>query len=326
MFGGMDLGQLMNNPMVQQMMQQMAENPQMLADMIRLNPMFANNPMFQQLADNPEALQEQMRLMQQFMGSGAGTGVGGTGATGATGGTAFPNPMAGFDPSRLDLSGMMNNPMVQQMINQVVENPQALGDMMRMNPMFANNPVFQELARNPEQLREQVRMAQQFMGSAAAGAAPPPAGFVPPFGGFAPPPQQINQQLLARLLGIPVQPEHNRMIADRPEVKKGLSQVLQGILMCRGAGLPLFSDVANIGPITTQSLGLLNPSAGAGAGAAEPGHPPAADVPVLTPEQRFGPQLTQMNDMGFLDNQRNVEALVASNGNVSVAIEWLLNH
>jgi ubiquilin len=339
MFQNVDFGQLLNNPVVQNMMREMTENPQMMADMVRMNPMFANNPMFQELVDNPELLRQQMRAAQQMLPS-LGVGAPTPGAAGAVppaggaappAGGAAPNPMAGFGapgmPGMPDLAGMMNTPMFHQMMNHFMENPQALGDMMRMNPMMANNPYMQQVLNNPEEMREHMRsMGEMFSGGGDGfGAAPgsAPTANPAPFGGVAPPPQQINQHLLTRLLGIPVQPEHNRSIANNAEIKRGLTQILQGILMCRSAGLPLFSDVGNIGPITTQSLGMLNPG---GVGSAAAPAAPAAEEVVLTPEQRFGPQLTQMNDMGFLDNQRNVQALIASNGNVSVAIEWLLNH
>jgi ubiquilin len=61
---------------------------------------------------------------------------------------------------------------------------------------------------------------------------------------------------------------------------------------------------------------------GAGGGAA-----PAAAAPADTrpPEERYADQLRQLNDMGFFDFDRNVEALRRSGGSVQGAIEQLLS-
>jgi ubiquilin len=62
---------------------------------------------------------------------------------------------------------------------------------------------------------------------------------------------------------------------------------------------------------------------GAFGGASEAGspHPPADTRP---PEERYADQLRQLNDMGFFDFDRNVEALRRSGGSVQGAIEQLL--
>ncbi|KAI9648833.1 hypothetical protein NHQ30_003474 [Ciborinia camelliae] len=62
-------------------------------------------------------------------------------------------------------------------------------------------------------------------------------------------------------------------------------------------------------------MGGLGGLGGAGAGA------PADTRP---PEERFADQLRQLNDMGFYDFDRNIEALRRSGGSVQGAIEYLL--
>src|SRR5690606_20385254 len=87
-----------------------------------------------------------------------------------------------------------------------------------------------------------------------------------------------------------------------------------------------------------RSMGFLSPQnnpllgafggAGAGAGAFNPfgGIPPTATSPpppadTRPPEERYQEQLRQLNDMGFTDAQRNIQALVRSGGNVQGAVE-----
>jgi ubiquilin len=61
---------------------------------------------------------------------------------------------------------------------------------------------------------------------------------------------------------------------------------------------------------------------GGGLGGAAPAAAPADNRP---PEERYAEQLRQLNDMGFFDFDRNVEALRRSGGSVQGAIEHLLS-
>lgn len=61
-------------------------------------------------------------------------------------------------------------------------------------------------------------------------------------------------------------------------------------------------------------MNLLNPGANANTGG-DPNQPPA---------ERFASQLQQMKDMGFTNQDLNIEMLTATNGNVQLAIERLL--
>jgi len=56
--------------------------------------------------------------------------------------------------------------------------------------------------------------------------------------------------------------------------------------------------------------------------------PPPTTTPnqqIQDPAQRYGPQLTQMEEMGFPNRDANLTALIRTNGNVNAAIERLLN-
>merc|ERR1719210_3163781 len=70
MMGGMDpamLGQMLQNPMIQQMTRNLAQNPQLLQQMIQSNPMLQqmtqNNPMMAQMFSNPQIMQNALQLM-----------------------------------------------------------------------------------------------------------------------------------------------------------------------------------------------------------------------------------------------------------------------
>ncbi|KAF6064013.1 Ubiquitin family protein [Candida albicans] len=68
----------------------------------------------------------------------------------------------------------------------------------------------------------------------------------------------------------------------------------------------------------------INPSALFGGAAPAPAAAAAAPADNRPPEERYENQLRQLNDMGFYDFDRNVEALRRTGGSVQGAIEYLL--
>ena len=60
-----------------------------------------------------------------------------------------------------------------------------------------------------------------------------------------------------------------------------------------------------------------------GFGTPQPPQQPPDDRP---PEDRYAEQLRQLNDMGFYEFERNVEALRRTGGSVQGAVEYLLTH
>jgi len=65
------------------------------------------------------------------------------------------------------------------------------------------------------------------------------------------------------------------------------------------------------------------PAAAGGIPGAVP--PAAAAQPAEPPEVRFQVQLQQLQEMGFYDATSNINALLATGGNVNAAVERLLN-
>ncbi|GMI68252.1 hypothetical protein like AT2G17200 [Hibiscus trionum] len=61
----------------------------------------------------------------------------------------------------------------------------------------------------------------------------------------------------------------------------------------------------------------------AGLGAGSLAVPNRSDVP---PEELYATQLSQLQEMGFIDTRENIQALVASSGNVQAAVERLLGN
>merc|ERR1719197_2278290 len=81
------MSQMLQNPMVQSMMQNLASNPQMLQTMIQNNPMLQNmaqqNPMLQSMLSNPQMLQAMMNPQMLQMVAQMRQSMPGLGAPGA---------------------------------------------------------------------------------------------------------------------------------------------------------------------------------------------------------------------------------------------------
>jgi ubiquilin len=318
-FANIDMAAILQNPAFAQMAQQFMANPQALQDMVRQNPFLANIPGIDQAFTDPSAIQAALGMMQQAAGGAAGGADTGAAQAGQAGFGGFP----GLPPG-VDLGAMLNNPMVQQMMDHVADNPEMLRAMAQANPMTRG------FADNPEMLAAAIRQFRSAYGGGQAGGvaapqAPAPAPLQPAVAG------PVDPVLLGRLLGGPVPDGADSQIAYNPVVRGGLAQVVQGIQICRANGLRLLGDLGEADRLLAQAAGVL----GVGIGqrppvvAPAPGVAPVAQVPPaapvqLSPEQRFGRQLQQMEEMGFGDRQRNIEALIATAGNVNNAIEWLL--
>ncbi len=85
-----------------------------------------------------------------------------------------------------------------------------------------------------------------------------------------------------------------------------------------GAGIPAFGGLGGAG-----GLGGLPPSLFPSA-PLSPAATAASTIDMRPPEERYAEQLRQLNEMGFFDFDRNIEALRRSGGNVNGAVGYLL--
>lgn len=268
---------MMNNPMVQQMMDQMTQNPEMFRQMLENNPMVANNPAMrsqvEMILNNPEMLRQGMEMMRQFSGGGAGANPG----AGAGAGAGAQNP---YNPFGFDFNAIMQNPEYQRLMN----DPQAMQDAMRM---LSEGPL------------------------AGFG------GLGNPFGGAAPSapatstsaPSNDELKVFYELTGITESDEIKQKLSTANS-SKAMHQFIEACRALRKEGVNVFPSVQDLG----------QPAAPAAAAAAAP-----APAPAVSNEERFRSQLQTMNEMGLNDNEKNIRALLASNGNVNVAIERIFN-
>ena len=96
--------------------------------------------------------------------------------------------------------------------------------------------------------------------------------------------------------------------------------MMNQMLQAMGGQQAPSADTAN------NPLASLFGPGGLMAGMGGMGAQPAAAPDTRPPEERYAEQLRQLNEMGFYEFERNVEALRRTGGSVQGAVEYLLTH
>lgn len=195
---------------------------------------------------------------------------------------------------------------MQQMMQQVLSNPNMIASAVRNHPMHANNPHLEEqitqqmpqimeALQNPE-IRTSLSNPRIFQAI-----------------------QQIQQGVqtlqteapqLMPLFGLPNM--RNMSASTNTTTSTTTTSSTAGTTP---AAPPPGGDQA-LQQLFRQMMG----------GSAPPGSaiPPGQNNPQVPPEQRFQIQLEQLSTMGFHDRAANIQALLSSGGDVNAAIERLI--
>jgi len=291
---------MMEDPNFAQQMNEAMNNPAVV-DMLRNNPMIRNNPMaraaienpeFRRMMMNPEMIRMQMQMQRQMGGGGEG------------GAGAFPMPGQTDTTQQTPSEGAATGGGTSATPNQTntTGNPQANAQGQAANPFAA-------------------LFGSGGMPGAGAGQTGTDASQQNPLGSLFGGQQQGGQQNpLASM---------TQQLMQNPQMMQQMMQMMGG----NGAGG--LGGAGGDGSLGAGLGGGQGAGVGAGAGGFNPwaalggmggmGSPqppqPADDRP---PEVRYEDQLRQLNDMGFYEFERNVQALRRSGGSVQGAIEYLL--
>lgn len=227
-----------------------------------------------------------------------------TTTTGAS--SAIPNLFSTMSSNPEMQQNVMNSPFMQQMMQQVLSNPNMIASAVRNHPMHANNPHLEEqitqqmpqimeALQNPE-IRTSLSNPRIFQAI-----------------------QQIQQGVqtlqteapqLMPLFGLPNM--RNMSASTNTTTSTTTTSSTAGTTP---AAPPPGGDQA-LQQLFRQMMG----------GSAPPGSaiPPGQNNPQVPPEQRFQIQLEQLSTMGFHDRAANIQALLSSGGDVNAAIERLI--
>ncbi|KAI9835457.1 MAG: hypothetical protein M1819_002375 [Sarea resinae] len=322
-----DMLRALENPMFASTMNEALQNPELIDMMIQQNPMLRSIPGVRQMMSSPEFRRmmtdpdtiRQMSQMRQSMG-----GMGGSG-----GQDSFPMPgVTDTTPGQTrEGGGSTGTP------NQA--NPFAMG--MGPNPfaaLFPHGQAGTPRASPPATSTGQATPAQAGTPGAPEGTNPPPN----PFASFLPPQSQDPNNAQAP----PQNPFSNPLVSSmlqNPEAMRNMMQMLGGGpgnpdpnnpqqgQQQSPLGNPFSSLLSN--PEAMQNMMQMMGGGGVGGnpfGFPAAGSPPPAPADTRPPEERYESQLRQLNDMGFYEFERNVEALRRSGGSVQGAVEYLLTH
>lgn len=201
------------------------------------------------------------------------------------------NGMPGMPPN-MNLEStlsMLENPMISQMMDQMMSNPAMMQSMMDSNPMIRQmretNPEMAAMMTNPETMRQmmnpsnlramvQMQNAMQQLGQNIPGF---PATGLPPMGAS----------------------------TNNPSSVPGSTTIPT-------PGVMDFTSLFN-------QLENTSISGGTGVGGVGTSSTPSS----VAPEQRYRMQLQSLNDMGFDNNEINIRALTQTHGNVNRAVDLL---
>ncbi|KAI9932659.1 hypothetical protein ASPWEDRAFT_33567 [Aspergillus wentii DTO 134E9] len=294
---------MLENPQFQSTINEALQNPAMIDMMIQQNPMLRDmgpgvrqmmqSPEFRRMLTDPASIRQMMQMQRAMGGGGLGGGASAFPAPGVTNTTPEENR------DSQNNAGTTSTPAFNPFM------PPTLGSGNPFAALFGGNP---SLGANPSIAAttaggDQPDSTQRATGSTTPGDtttgegqnqqnAQNPFSFLMNPGMFGGPQGQADMN--------PFNPQQNPFLRD-PAL---LSQMMQ-------------SMGAQPGEAGANPLAALLGGGGLG-GAAPPDNRP--------PEERYATQLGQLNDMGFFEFERNVEALRRSGGSVQGAVEYLLSN
>ncbi|XP_075463828.1 ubiquilin-4 [Ascaphus truei] len=234
-------------------------------------------------------------------------------------------------------TGMFNSPEMQGLLQQISDNPQLMQSMISA-PYMRN--MMQALSQNPD-------FATQMMGN------------IPIFSGNPQLQEQMRHQMPVFLQQM--QNPESLSIMTNPRAMQALLQIQQGLQMLQTEAPGLISSVGSFGvpgmpptvpgmpptmpgvpptmpPTSGGSTAPDNPTSSTPASVSPPGgsNPQqqmmqqmiqllaGGNSQVQSPEMRFQQQLDQLRAMGFINREANLQALIATGGDINAAIERLL--
>lgn len=336
-----EINHMLNNPELLRQTMELARNPSMLQELMRSHDRAISN--LESIPGGYNALQRMYRDIQEPMLSAASEQFGrnpfsglvdsANNATGANPqqGTEnrepLPNPWSGTrsdtssTPSQPRTGGVTNPPMASLM-QQMSENPQLMQNMLNApytqnmlralaadpgmaNAILADNPLFQD---NPT-LQEHMRsMMPQFL-------------------------QQLQN------------PDMQNLVTN-PQALNAIMQIQQGMEALRSAAPGLMTNLATpttqstTQPSTTQASSTTttaNTTSTTNTTTSNVNNDSFSEFmarmlagmsvqndSTIPPEQRYRTQLEQLTAMGFVNREANLQALIATFGDINAAVERLL--
>ena len=336
---------MLQNPQFASTLNEALSNPQLIETMIQQNPLLREmgpqvrqmmqTPEFRRMMTDPEQLRSMMQMQRMFGGGSMGLGGGGN--------QAFPAPGV------TDTTGGEQNNQQQQQGGTQQQRP-AFTPFGMWNPMFGQQQGQQQQGQGQAGNPFAALFNPPAFGNTPAQTPPAAAsaGQGTPAGGATPADAQQPQQDQARAqsetqtqnTSTQEQPSQQQQPSQNPFLGPFIQnpQLLGQFLSAWGNQAQNPGNNTSTEPSNPQQqqqqpqnpfASLFNPfgmGGMGGMGGFGTQQPPQNPPDTRPPEERYAEQLRQLNDMGFYEFERNVEALRRTGGSVQGAVEYLLTH
>jgi len=344
-----EISHMINNPELLRHTMELARNPSMLQELMRSHDRAISN--LESIPGGYNALQRMYRDIQEPMLSAASeqlsrnpfanlidnsSGSGTNPQQGTENREPLPNPWSGggapgsgtagtggtteSTPSTRPAPGVLNNAPMQSLLQQMTENPNLLQNMLSSS---YTQPLLQSLSANPEFANSVLAQNPLFQGNPAL--------------------QEQMRTMMPTLLQQLQNPEIQNLITN-PQAMNAIMQIQQGMETLQATAPNLINTFGtppgfgNLGANVTQSSTTTtntNTSTTTTAPTSAPSQNTFSEFmsrmvagmgqdSSVAPETRYQAQLEQLAAMGFMNREANLQALIATFGDINAAVERLL--
>ncbi|CAG2162604.1 unnamed protein product [Oppiella nova] len=308
------LRQMMENPIVQQLM----SNPDYVRTLLTSNPqmqtLMERNPEISHMLNNPELLRQTMEMvrnpsmLQELMR---------TQDRALSNLESIPGGYNALRRMYTELQEPMLNAAQEHLMQQMMDNPQLMQNTMNAPYMQS---MLQTISSNPE-------LAQQLIANN-------------PFFAGNPEMQEQMRQMMPTMVQQMQSPEMQSIVTN-PQAIQAMIQIQQGMEQLQRVAPNIFGMIPNPLNMTSSAAASETNTTGTGgnqtsaattANSANSVNSAAALSQMMAqmfssqspPEDRYTSQLEQLANMGFMNREANLQALIATFGDVNAAVERLL--
>ena len=243
------------------------------------------------------------------------------------------------------MADMMQQPQYQQAMQSMLQNPQLMDYLISSHPSLRNmgpqvrqmmqSEEFRRAMTDPNMIMQMAQMQRMFGGNQSMfgmdGTGNQAQGFpAPGITNTTPAPRQVNSNTPSTQISQDTNAENNQEASTQSQAQQ--ANPFASLLGGGGndaQGTNPFGFMLGMGQQNTPQQqapdmsGFWNTLLGANTGSGIVGESVPQDS--RPPEERYEQQLRQLNDMGFTDFDKNVQALRRSGGSVQGAIDALLS-
>ncbi len=207
------------------------------------------------------------------------------------------------------ISQMLQNPQYRQMMNQLLQDPNGLNRLMRdprVRQMMNANPQTRALMQNPEMMRNMMNMMRGGMNGLGGN------NMFNPYNAFGTPTPNLNQMFQDWLNKKNV--DNNNINNSNDNTGNNFQDILNNMMRNVGNDRNNFGN-QNFSSLFSAIQNQQNMNQGNN----------SQNNSNVNYKELYKDQLEQLKDMGFFDEQKNLQALIICQGNLQFAVDRIVN-